>query len=773
MFADVVGYSRMMASNEERTLELLKDFENICSPIISKHDGEIIKKVGDELFCEFSSAKQAIDCALAIQKAIQPYNDSRPKDFKLQVRVGIHIGDIVLRDGDIFGDGVNIASRIQPFASPSGICISSAVKEAVSSHPNYNIISEGQQELKNILEKHSLYRVETGYEIVDENRKIDKPKVEKKNKWTIGLLIFIGLMLLLFITDSHINIGERWIIDVTHSKGKKILTPAKYEQLTFTGNAELIDITKDGAYIAFSSDNNIFVQDIASGNTLKLLEDFISWGGRFTPDGMEILISGKDSMNNNVVLLVPRLGRNVRTINIPWWTRYTWSPDGKKIAYTNTAWKQIRILDLISNQVIDSIDTNEDFEFMGSLDWSPNGKFLSFATITDPNYTIFTISVDDKSENKIIREINGISGITWSPVGDALYYLLTEGMTHSIKKIKIDPMNGKPIGDSYDVLSGLSLPQWGGRLGLDISNSGDFIFTERQAHSNIWSLITDQKQDSLYVVEEKKLTNGTYDIEALEISPNGEQIAYIITTGSRSNIYTIPITGGESKQITYLKSYCTNLAWSLDGNKIVFGVIEDGNNHLKIVDLKTGAIKNLEGVSPSISFSLSWYPNDKIIYQKKGNRNFYVLDPINGIKTELITVDSVGWMFQPRTSPDLDKIAVVWNREPQAGLYSILTKDTRNDSNAINLTQKWDTPIGWSKDSENIYAIRRDTIIVIQYDTGIITNYLKISSGNFTFEDVNSQGSSISPDEKTFIFSIIENEQFDIWRVTNFDPEFN
>ena len=113
------------------------------------------------------------------------------------------------------------------------------------------------------------------------------------------------------------------------------------------------------------------------------------------------------------------------------------------------------------------------------------------------------------------------------------------------------------------------------------------------------------------------------------------------------------------------------------------------------------------------------------------------------------------------------------NREPQAGLYSILTKDTRNDSNAINLTQKWDTPIGWSQDSENIYAIRRDTIIVIQYDTGIITNYLKISPNNFTFERINPPGSSIAPDGKTFIFSIIENEQFDIWRVTNFDPEFN
>ena len=194
MFADVVGYSRMMASNEERTLDLLKDFENICSPIISKHEGEIIKKVGDELFCEFSSAKQAVDSALAIQNAIQPYNDSRPKDFKLQVRIGIHIGDIVIRDGDVFGDGVNVASRIQPFASPGGICISSAVKEVVSSHPNYNIISEGQQELKNIIEKHTLYRIETGCE--DEIIHVKKSTIYKKRTYIITavvlLLVIIG-----------------------------------------------------------------------------------------------------------------------------------------------------------------------------------------------------------------------------------------------------------------------------------------------------------------------------------------------------------------------------------------------------------------------------------------------------------------------------------------------------------------------------------------------------------------------------------------------------
>ena len=150
MFADVVGYSRMMASNEERTLELLKDFENICSPIISKHDGEIIKKVGDELFCEFSSAKQAVDCALAIQEVIQTYNDSRPKDFKLQVRIGIHVGDIVLRDGDVFGDGVNVAKRLEGMAPEGGICVSNSVYDELRNKKEFDGIDLGLQTLKGI-----------------------------------------------------------------------------------------------------------------------------------------------------------------------------------------------------------------------------------------------------------------------------------------------------------------------------------------------------------------------------------------------------------------------------------------------------------------------------------------------------------------------------------------------------------------------------------------------------------------------------------------------
>ena len=237
MFADVVGYSRMMAINEERTLELLKDFENICSPIISDNQGEVVKKVGDELFCEFSSAKQAVDCALSIQEAIQPYNDSRPKDFKLQVRIGIHVGDIVLRDGDVFGDGVNVASRIQPFAIPGGICVSNAVRDAISSHPKYDVQSEGKHELKNIIENHTLYSIKTGFE--------DKTIINKYKKTNKTVPVLLGIVavfiaMILFFGDS-LNVWnveksvveeqpEKYLIHLTSVYDEDVIKGTMYQR---------------------------------------------------------------------------------------------------------------------------------------------------------------------------------------------------------------------------------------------------------------------------------------------------------------------------------------------------------------------------------------------------------------------------------------------------------------------------------------------------------------------------------------------------------------
>ena len=202
MFADIVSYSRLMGANESEALKLLNDFEEISAKIVKDFSGTIIKKNGDQIFCEFSSAKNAVDASLELQDKLSKYNDSRPKDFKLEVRIGIHIGDIVKKDNDIFGDGVNVAARIQPLASPGGICVSGAVSESLSSHPNYDIISKGEQELKNIIQKHSIFQIKTGYETIESE---GSTPIHTKTKNNYTLYIVVGIVAIIAFLSIYNN----------------------------------------------------------------------------------------------------------------------------------------------------------------------------------------------------------------------------------------------------------------------------------------------------------------------------------------------------------------------------------------------------------------------------------------------------------------------------------------------------------------------------------------------------------------------------------------
>ena len=221
MFADIVSYSRMMGENEEETLKILADFDSISIPIVNKFKGKLIKKNGDQIFCQFDSSKNAVDASLKIQNELASYNDSRPKNFKLEVRIGIHIGDVVKKDNDIFGDGVNVAARIQPLAAPGGVCISGAVSDALSSHPDYDIVSKGKQELKHIVQQHSIFELITGHErkikIVSAKLgilgKLKNPFIYLPTIIVLVLALYFGLTFTSALNESIDNV----YIDITSS----------------------------------------------------------------------------------------------------------------------------------------------------------------------------------------------------------------------------------------------------------------------------------------------------------------------------------------------------------------------------------------------------------------------------------------------------------------------------------------------------------------------------------------------------------------------------
>ena len=158
--ADVAGYSRLMGIDEEATLAALKEHRRAAiDPKIAEHRGRIVKTTGDGLLAEFASAVDAVRCALDIQRAMAERNAAIPQDRRIEIRIGINVGDIIIDEGDIYGDGVNIAARVEPLAAPGGICIAENAYRQVDGKLALDINDMGEQHLKNIAQPVRTYGV--------------------------------------------------------------------------------------------------------------------------------------------------------------------------------------------------------------------------------------------------------------------------------------------------------------------------------------------------------------------------------------------------------------------------------------------------------------------------------------------------------------------------------------------------------------------------------------------------------------------------------------
>jgi adenylate cyclase len=159
MFTDVVGYTRMAQANEQLALELLEEHRRVIRPLLAKHGGAEVKTIGDAFLVEFRSALEAVLCGVEIQQKMSEHNSQVPKERKVEVRVGIHLGDVVHESGDVYGDAVNVASRIEPLAEPGGLWISQQVFDNIRNKTKLEIVRLGEVELKNVELPVSVYKV--------------------------------------------------------------------------------------------------------------------------------------------------------------------------------------------------------------------------------------------------------------------------------------------------------------------------------------------------------------------------------------------------------------------------------------------------------------------------------------------------------------------------------------------------------------------------------------------------------------------------------------
>jgi class 3 adenylate cyclase len=195
--ADVAGYSRLMATDEEATLARLRAYRKVIDTLVAKHDGRVFNTAGDAVLAEFGSAVEAVRCAVSIQEELSVRNAQLGDDERMWFRIGINVGDVMIEGDDLFGDGVNVAARLEGLAEKGGICISGSTFEQVKNKLSVAFSDIGPQTVKNIPEPVAAFRVVPGQVSVKSEMETAEPRtLSGAPKLNGRRLVFAGVAVL-------------------------------------------------------------------------------------------------------------------------------------------------------------------------------------------------------------------------------------------------------------------------------------------------------------------------------------------------------------------------------------------------------------------------------------------------------------------------------------------------------------------------------------------------------------------------------------------------
>ncbi|MEE8542413.1 MAG: adenylate/guanylate cyclase domain-containing protein, partial [Gammaproteobacteria bacterium] len=204
--ADVEGYTRLMRADEEATLKTLGEYRDVIDGLIARHEGRVFSTGGDSVLAEFGSVVEAVRCALSCQDEISNRNAELADDRKMMFRMGVNVGDVMVKDGDLFGDGVNVAARLEGLAEAGGVCISGSVFEQIKHKLSLDFKDMGEQEVKNIAEPVSTYRLVPGQNSVAPGATA-AAKTSIKRRWRLPAMAAAAMVI---ITAGGLTVWRPW-----------------------------------------------------------------------------------------------------------------------------------------------------------------------------------------------------------------------------------------------------------------------------------------------------------------------------------------------------------------------------------------------------------------------------------------------------------------------------------------------------------------------------------------------------------------------------------
>jgi eukaryotic-like serine/threonine-protein kinase len=303
MFTDMVGYSALTQRDEALALELLVEHHKLLRPILPRYGGREIKTIGDAILVEFASALEAVGCAISMQRVLATYNATATPARRTWIRIGIHVGDVEHRNGDVFGDAVNIASRIEPQARPGGICVSEDVARQVQNKLDVSLLKIGKSDLKNIRLPVEIYEVALPWLTLNSTAEVSADGRNRQGKQSATGLsrpVWHFVMALAVIAAVLIAIiAVRRTSPPSPKAVARFVIPLTEEERPSQGSE--VAISPDGTYIALlavqDGVSRIYIRQVSEATTKVLSGTEGASHPFFSPDGRWIGFFSQGKLN--------------------------------------------------------------------------------------------------------------------------------------------------------------------------------------------------------------------------------------------------------------------------------------------------------------------------------------------------------------------------------------------------------------------------------------------------------------------------------------------
>jgi adenylate cyclase len=747
---DVVGYSRMMEADEAWTIQNLEENKKLMSSLIEEYKGRVVDSPGDNLLAEFSSVINAVECAVKIQKQLNKKNSKLMEDHRMLFRIGVNLGDVVEEGGKIYGNGVNIAARIEGLAEPGGICISGTAYDHIKGKVEVDYDYLGEYEVKNINEPVRVYRILMGGEGTE---RYVPHGVSKKliNPISISIAI-LSLFVLIFGTTTIILYKKpsetRKVLKYTHElpddqQFSEPVTPR-------------LAVSPDGSQFIYASDKGIYLRSIGEldARLIAGTENEQIGSPVFSPDGKWIAYySRADNQLKKIPVIggspIPLCDMN-NVLGETYWI-------GDKIFFSiGNVGNVARIMQISDNGgTAKLVIEEEDVILLLFPQILPDGKSLLFTKIK--NFQSVSIMVKSLETGEIKEITPGVKA-RYLPTGHLLYLNPDQiGDTNgNLFAIPFDVDKLETTGEPFLIIENIA-----GLAGVSyaISDSGTLVYVPGIESTNIImgrSLVWVDREGK---EDEIKAPRRFYT--AFKISPDGKKIACVATDPQNMNeeIFIWDDISGRLNPRTFDKRDKRLVIWTPDGERIVY--YSDHEETSRGIYWKpangTGKAEKLVSDPDRYLLPYSFTKDGKYLLMMEGAQqsdvDISMLSMVEDYKRIRLIHSEKNIERYPVISPDGQYIAYTSNETGQEEIYVSLFPDVNNG--------KWQVSEGggtialWSPDGRELFYLSSDnSVMVVDVETKptfIPGTPRTLIQNRFTGFESNTFLWDIHPDGKRFL----------------------